>query len=495
MARRTTVHVREGIFVDGEWRPSSGDAMFPVVDPYREEQIGAAAIGTAEDIDLAARSAHRALTSGEWADTTVDERIAMVKKVRELLAGRADELAEITSRSMGVPVESYRDLCNSFALIDTYIEQVREVQWEYVRLHASGDALIVRRPVGAVGGIVPWNVPIRSELKKLIPAILAGCSIVLKPAPETPFGAAALAEICTEAGLPKGVVNLVPGDGSTGDHLVKHPLVRKVAFTGSSATGSRIWSAVAPKFTRLQLELGGKSAAIVLDDVDLDRAIPALSAGIFPFSGQQCTATSRILAPRARYEEVVAAMAEAARRWLLGDPMDKGTTMGPLVAARQRDRVLGYLEAGRAAGARVAIGGGVPADQPRGFFVEPTVFADVDNSMRIAREEIFGPVAVVIPYDGEDDAVAIANDSDFGLGGAVYSADPARALAVARRVDSGYISVNRYGIPPTAPFGGVKASGIGREGGVEGYDSFLEYISHPLEHDFALRLAEEIPAG
>jgi acyl-CoA reductase-like NAD-dependent aldehyde dehydrogenase len=271
--------------------------------------------------------------------------------------------------------------------------------------------------------------------------------------------------------------------------------VRKVAFTGSSATGSRIWSAVAPKFTRLQLELGGKSAAIVLDDVDLDRAIPALSAGIFPFSGQQCTATSRILAPRARYEEVVAAMAEAAQRWVLGDPMDKATTMGPLVAARQRDRVLGYLEAGRAAGARVAVGGGVPADQPRGFFVEPTVFADVDNSMRIAREEIFGPVAVVIPYDGENDAVAIANDSDFGLGGAVYSSDPARALAVARRVDSGYISVNRYGIPPTAPFGGVKASGIGREGGVEGYDSFLEYISHPLEHDFALRLAEEIPAG
>ena len=334
--------------------------------------------------------------------------------------------------------------------------------------------------------------PVGSEIKKLIPAILAGCTIVLKPAPETPFGAAILAEICSEAGAPPGVVNVVLGDGSTGDHLVRHPLVRKVAFTGSSATGSRIWAAVADKFARLQLELGGKSAAIVLDDADLEQATPFLAMGIFPFTGQQCTATSRILAPRSRYDEVVEAMVAAAGSFVLGDPFDPATTMGPLVAERQRTRVLDYIELGKSEGARVATGGGRPSDQPRGWFVSPTVLTQVANTMRVAREEIFGPVVCVIPYDSEAEAIAIANDSAYGLGGAVYSRDSERALCVARQVESGYISVNRYGIGPTAPFGGVKASGIGREGGLEGYESFLEYISHPLTHDFAVQLSEKV---
>lgn len=486
--------VRKGTYVGGTWRPSSGDAMFTVINPYTEEPFGKAAIATAADVDDAVTTAHRAL-HGEWRRTSLGDRIGMVKLIREQLVARATELAAVSSSSMGVPYHRYLTFFNSIQLIDAFIEDARQVRWQYLRMDHSGDALIERRPVGVVAGIVPWNAPIRSEIKKLIPALLAGCTIVLKPAPETPFGAAALAEICTEAGIPPGVVNLVPGDGTTGDHLVRHPLVRKVAFTGSSATGSKIWSAVADRLTRLQLELGGKSAAVVLDDADLTQAGPWLDAGIFSFTGQQCTATSRVLAPRRRYDEVVEALAAAAAEHVLGDPFSPATTMGPLVARRQLDRVLGYIELGRTEGAKIVTGGGRPAGQPRGWFVEPTVFAEVDNKMRIAREEIFGPVVTVIPYDTQDEAIAIANDSEYGLGGAVYSADPDRALAVARRIDSGYISVNRYGIGPRAPFGGVKRSGIGRESGAEGYDSFLEYVSHPLEHHHAQALSKHIPMG
>ena len=486
------MEVREGFYVDGSWRGSTGDETFTVVNPYTEEPFGQAAISTADDVDVATRSAHRALHEGPWRDTSLDDRIAIVERIRDLVRDRADELARITTSSMGTPYHGYRNLANSIEIIDMSIDMIRKVQWEYLRMDDTGDTLVVRRPVGVVAGIVPWNVPVRSEIKKVIPSLLAGCTIVLKPSPEAPLGAALFAEMCSEAGVPDGVFNLVPGDGTTGDHLVRHPLVRKVAFTGSSATGTRIWTAVAERFTHLQLELGGKSAAILLDDVDLKRAIPGLNAGIFYLSGQQCTATSRILAPRSRYEEVVDAMSEAAQLLVPGDPFEASTTLGPLVAERQRTRVLDYVDIGKAEGARLVTGGRRPPGQSSGWFVEPTVFADVDNSMRIAQEEIFGPVVVVIPYEGEDEAIRIANNSEYGLGGAVYSSDPHRSLAVARQIDSGYISINRYGIASSAPFGGVKRSGIGREHGVEGYDSFLEYVSHPLPHKFAEELAKTV---
>jgi betaine-aldehyde dehydrogenase len=289
---------------------------------------------------------------------------------------------------------------------------------------------------------------------------------------------------------------LVLGDGTTGEYLVKHPLVRKVAFTGSTATGSKIWSAVANRFTRLQLELGGKSAAIVLPDADLDSAAPWLAKGVFAFSGQACVATSRILAPKAIYSDVVDAVVAHSRDYILGDPFDTATTMGPLVSARQRDKALSYVDVGVSDGASVATGGSTSHKHRRGWFVEPTILTNVDNNSRVAQEEIFGPVGVVIPYEDEDDAIRLANASDYGLGGSVYSADPDHALAVARRVDSGYISVNSYGVPPvTVPFGGVKGSGIGREHGPEGYDAFLEYVPHPLTHEHAVELAKRIPRG
>ena len=489
------MEIREGVFVDGRWQASTGHAMFTVINPYTEEPFGKATIGTEQDVDLAVQSARRALVEGPWRETSLEDRIAMVRRIQEQLNGRADELGRLASGSMGSPLTMSRGLGQSSELIDMYVQTIQDIRWEYLRMDQTGDTLITRRPVGVVAGIVPWNAPVRSEVKKVIPSILTGCTIVVKPAPETPFGAAILAEICTEAGVPPGVVNLVLGDSSTGDLLVKHPLVRKVAFTGSSATGAKIWTAAADQFKRLQLELGGKSAAILLDDIDVAKVVPWLSVGIFSAGGQQCTATSRILAPRSRYDEVIEAMADAASRYVMGDPLEATTTLGPLVAERQQTKVLGYIEAGNSEGAKLVTGGGRPSSQPSGWFVEPTLFAEVNNSMRIAREEIFGPVVSVIPYDSESEAIQIANDSEYGLGGAVHSADPHHALKVARQVDSGYIAVNRYGIPSSTPFGGVKRSGINREHGAEGYDSFLEYVPHPLTHDFAEELAKTVPLG
>jgi aldehyde dehydrogenase (NAD+) len=487
--------IRDGLYVDGKWQASNGDASAAVINPYTEEAFGRATVATAADVDIAVRSAQRAFDEGPWRRASLDERIEVMERFRDLLAARADELGGLNSSSMGMPFSSARLLGSSVELIDMYIAQARRLTFEYLRRDATGDSLIVRRPLGVVAAIVPWNVPVRSEIKKIIPALLTGCSIVLKPAPETPFGASVMAELFSEAGLPPGALNLVLGDGTTGDHLVRHPKVGKVAFTGSTATGSKIWSAVSDRFARLQLELGGKSAAIVLDDADLNDARGWLNNGIFALTGQTCTATSRVLAPRSRYDEVVEVMVEEARSHVMGDPFAEATTLGPLVAERQRARVLNYINIGHAEGAKVVIGGERPADQSRGWFVEPTVFANVDNSMRIAQEEIFGPVVVVIPYDDDADAVRIANESEYGLAGAVYSSDPHHALAIARQVDSGSIAINRYGLPSSAPFGGVKHSGIGREHGTEGYDAFLEYIAHPLSADFAEELAKTIPLG
>jgi aldehyde dehydrogenase (NAD+) len=484
------------IFVDGRWLAAESNEFFEVINPFTEETIAKAVIASQADVDRAVVAADRAWRSGVWAEATLEQRIAVISEIKQRLLNEADDLARMTSCSMGIPFHLYGDLCGTPALIDMFISTAREIKREYLRIDEFGDALVVRRPVGVVAGIVPWNVPVRSEVKKVIPALLAGCSIVLKPAPETPLGAARFVEICAESGVPAGVVNLVLGDGSTGEHLVRHPLVRKVAFTGSTATGSKIWSAVSERFTRLQLELGGKSAAIVLPDADLESTAPWLAKGVFAFSGQACVATSRILAPKAIYDDVVDAVVAESASYVLGDPFDPRTTMGPLVSARQRDKALSYVDLGLSEGARLATGGTPSAEQPQGWFVEPTILTNVDNDARIAQEEIFGPVGVVIPYKDEDDAIRLANASDYGLGGSVYSADPDHALAVARRVDSGYISINHYGVPPVSvPFGGVKGSGIGREHGPEGYDAFLEYVPHPLSHDHALELAKRIPRG
>jgi len=328
-----------------------------------------------------------------------------------------------------------------------------------------------------VGAIVPWNYPQTLALFKLAPLLAAGCTVVMKPSPETVLDSLLLAEAIIEADLPPGVVNIVPGGREVGAYLVEHPRVDKVAFTGSTAAGRLIARRCGELLRPVTLELGGKSAAIVLDDADLSNATEALFAATLANNGQTCNIGTRILAPRSRYDEVLEVFSGLAGALQVGDSLDPATQIGPLASARQRERVEGYIAKGRAEGGRVVAGGGRPDSQDRGWFVEPTIFADVDNSDTIAREEIFGPVLAVIPYDGVDQAVAMANDSEFGLGGSVWTNDYERGEAVAKRVQTGSIGINHYMLDPAGPFGGVKASGLGRELGPEGLTAFLQLQS------------------
>lgn len=482
------MHAVAGNFIDGEWRPSTGTGSYTVINPATEEPFGTVPLASEADVDRAVRAADAAMRTGKWPAMSLEERCRIVERVAEAIERRAPELARLRSGSMGAPYASSLALSNSVKLIEMYLRSARQVRFARVNSDPYGNTYIVRKPVGVVAGIVPWNVPVRNELKKIIPAVLAGCAVVLKPALESPFTGAALMEIIAEAGMPPGVVNLVSGGPETGEALVRHPLVRKIAFTGSSATGARIAALAAPSFKRLQLELGGKSAAIVLDDADLDTVIPSLRAFGFGNSGQVCASLSRVLAPRDMHRDLAEALAAAASTHVLGDPMDARTTLGPLVTARQRERVLGYIESGIREGATLIYGGGIPACLPRGWYVQPTVFTDVAPRMAIAQEEIFGPVVSVIPYDDVDEAVAIANDSRYGLHGAVFSRDPRRALEIGLRVDTGTLAVNGFDVPLSAPFGGVKDSGVGRENGVEGYDSYLEYHSYNVPPELAAEL-------
>jgi betaine-aldehyde dehydrogenase len=457
-----------------------------VIDPATEEPWAEASAGSAADVDVAVRSAHAALPA--WSASGLDDRAAIVRRLADELRARVDEFAEIATHEMGAPITVTRTLGASPALIEAYVDAARELSYAYVR----GDTLIRRRPIGVVAGVIPWNTPIRSAVKKAVPALLAGCTVVLKPAPETPLDSLLLAECAMRAGLPPGVLNVVPGAGETGEALATHPLVRKVAFTGSTRTGARLAEVCGPDFKRLQLELGGKSAAVVLEDADVDAAVAAVARSAFRNTGQTCVALTRMLVPHGLHDAVVEGLCRAAEAYVIGDPSDAATTMGPLVAERQRARVLGYLESARDEGATVACGGGRPPME-RGWYVEPTVLTGVTNRMRVAREEIFGPVLCVIPYGDEDEAVALANDTPYGLHGAVFGAVE-RALDVAQRLDTGSVSINDEKIPITAPFGGVKASGIGREHGPEGYDHFLEYASYALPAGAASTLGLETHA-
>lgn len=469
------------VYVDGEWRPSRGTQVLPVISPYTEERLTTVRAASADDVDDAARAAWSSLQSGVWSRRSLDERCEVVERIKRGLAARRDELVDRSVATLGHPITRARQVSNVDVLIEQAMHSVRAVQFEYRRSNQWGDALIRRQPVGVVAGICPWNAPTRTEVQKTVPALLSGCSVVLKSDPQTPYAARILTEVAAEAGLPPGVLNVVFGGPSTGEALVRHPLVRLVSFTGSSATGSAIGAICGASFKRMVLELGGKSALIILDDADIDAAMTAAAAGNFGNAGQACIGLTRVLAPRRLYGEIVQRLSDRARSFVLGDPRQATTTMGPVVSARQRDRVLGLIEEARADGASIVTGGKRPKDQPRGWFVEPTVIADADPSSTIAQEEIFGPVATVIPYDDEDQAIAVANHSKYGLHGAVFSKDPDHALRIALRIDSGSMGINCFGLTGTAPFGGVKASGIGREYGPEGFDTFLEYTSYSLD--------------
>ena len=383
------------------------------------------------------------------------------------------------TRENGMPISLSRSANGLFpaALLGYYATLITKTPIEEIRPSAIGHTIVRREPVGVVAAIVPWNYPQALAAFKLAPALAAGCTVVLKASPETALDALVFAEAAQECGLPAGVLNVVPGGAEAGEYLVSNPGVDKVSFTGSTAVGRIIGEACGRLLRPVTLELGGKSAAIILDDADLDATMKGLKSVSFINNGQTCFLGSRILAPRSRYGEVVEALADLVTGLNVGDPLDRDTDIGPVVSSRQRDRVLGYIEAGKNSGAKLVAGGGIPRSQTRGWFVSPTVFADVDNSDRIAQEEIFGPVLAVIPYDDDEQAIALANDSEFGLAGTVWSTDTDRATEVAREVHTGTVGVNDYQLDIGAPFGGVKASGIGRELGPEGLNEFFAWKS------------------
>jgi acyl-CoA reductase-like NAD-dependent aldehyde dehydrogenase len=458
------------LFIGGQFR--TADKAQPVIEAASGELLGDGSDATESEIDDAVAAAAEALRG--WRSTPATERAQVLNRFADALQARAAQTNELCTRENGMPIRLSRGANGVFpaTVLRYYAEMIATAVEEEVRPAMIGHTIVRREPVGVVGAITPWNYPQALAAMKIAPALAAGATMVLKAAPETALDALVFGEAAQEAGLPAGVLNIVAGGPTAGAHLVQHRGIDKVAFTGSTAAGRLIGEVCGRLMRPVTLELGGKSAAIVLDDADLDATMRGLKSASFVNNGQTCYLNSRILAPRSRYGEVVDAIAALAESLSVGDPLEKSTDVGPLVSSRQRERVLDYIEIGKSEGAKLVAGGSVPADQPRGWFVAPTVFADVDNSARIAQEEIFGPVLTVIPYDTERDAIDIANDSEFGLGGSVWSTDIERATDIARAVRTGTIGVNDYQMDIAAPFGGVKASGIGRELGPEGLAAY-----------------------
>ncbi|HEX7738806.1 MAG TPA: aldehyde dehydrogenase [Marmoricola sp.] len=472
---------RDALFIGGAWTAPATDAVLEVISPHSEEVVARVPEGSAADIDAAVAAARRAFDEGPWPRMSPDERIEIVQALSGLYAARLEEMATVISTEMGSPM-AFSSLAQAPApwmQIEAFLAIAREFPWEKRRTGALGGDVVVRHePVGVVAAIPPWNVPQFTIVSKVIPALLAGCTLVVKPAPETPLEAYVLAEMLSEAGVPEGVVSIVAGGREVGEHLVRHPGVDKVAFTGSTAAGRKIGAICGEQLKRVSLELGGKSAAIVLDDADEAAAIEGMKFLGVMNSGQACVAQTRVLVSRERHDAFAAALADAIGGMRVGDPLDPATEIGPMVARRQQERVESYIALGQEEGASLLTGGtGRPDGLDTGWYVRPTVFAGVDNRMRIAQEEIFGPVLSVVAYDDVADAIRIANDSDYGLAGTVWTADEEKGLEVARGVRTGTYGVNTYTMDFAAPFGGFKASGLGREFGPEGLSQYTELKS------------------
>ncbi len=472
------VQDRDTLWIGGDWVPSDGGGTIEVVSPHTEQVIATVPEASNADIDQAVVAARNALESGPWATMDPAGRGEILADLTAGIGARAEDIAQTITAEMGSPImfSHLGQVGATLMVADYYANLVKDFAFEEERQGMMAKVLVRREPVGVVGAIVPWNVPLYVTMLKLAPALAAGATMVLKPAPESPLSAYLLAEALEEAGVPKGVVNILPAGREVGEHLVRHPGVDKIAFTGSTAAGMKIASLCGEQLKRYTLELGGKSAAIILDDADVDTTLDSLLqvAGLMN-NGQACVAQTRVLASKAKYDEVVNGLATRMEAVKVGDPADMETEVGPLVAERQRDRVEKYIVQGQEEGAEVVVGGGRPSGQDTGWYVEPTLFAKVTNDMRIAQEEIFGPVISAIAFEDVDDAVAIANDSSYGLSGSVWTADGAGVgLDVAKRIRTGTFNVNGFMLEPCAPFGGFKQSGVGREGGPEGLAAYLE---------------------
>ncbi len=452
----------DGMYIDGAWRPAAGPDVIEVVGPADEQVIATVPAGTVEDVDAAVRAARAALPA--WAATPPAERAARLAALRDQLHARGDEIAATVTAELGAPEKLSRTVHAGVpvAVAGSYAELASTYSFE----EKIGNSAVYHEPVGVVAAITPWNYPLHQIVAKAAPAIAAGCTIVVKPAENTPLVARIFAECVHEAGVPAGVFNLVTGLGAVaGQALAEHPDVDLLSFTGSTAVGRRIGAIAAGMVKRVALELGGKSANVILPSADLARAVNVGVANVMSNSGQTCSAWTRMLVHRDRYDEAVELAATAAAKY--------GDRIGPLVSARQRDRVRGYIERGVAEGARL-VAGGPEAPRPQGWYVSPTVLADVTPDMTVAQEEIFGPVLCVLRYEDEDDALRIANGTVYGLAGAVWAGDEAEAVAFARRMDTGQVDINGGRFNPLAPFGGYKQSGVGRELGVHGLTEYLQ---------------------
>ena len=466
------MHERPHLYIDGSWVEPNGEGTIEVINPASEGVIGSVPVGSESDANAAVEAARAAFTG--WSESTIDERSNYLNLLSSALKDRGEEIAELITSEVGTPIEYSR-----MAMVGTprvvsrsYAKILDGFAWE----EEIRNSIVVKEPIGVVAMITPWNFPLHQIIGKVAPAIATGCTMVLKPSKEAPLNAFVLADILDEIGLPNGVFNLISGHGrEIGETLASHPEVDMVSFTGSTNAGVRVSELAAPSVKRVTLELGGKSANIILDDADIPRAASSAIYSCFANSGQECSALTRLLIPEDSREEVVEVIASKIGRYTVGDPMDGTSKCGPLVSKRQQESVSRYISTGIDEGATLVAGGeGMPDDLDSGFYVRPTVFADVTPEMTVFREEIFGPVLCITTYSNEEEAIELANDSEYGLSGGVWSGDESRAMKVARKLRTGQVSINGGAFNVTAPFGGYKKSGLGRELGVHGMEEFLE---------------------
>jgi aldehyde dehydrogenase (NAD+) len=470
------------LYIDGEFVPSASKQTFETINPFNQEIVARVARANAEDTRRAIVAARKAFDTGPWTGMPKEERAALLKKVSDKINERKNDLEQLEVEDSGSTIRKAKEDVFLSARAMNYFSKLAAMDFagtvDGLSKPGFSQNLLLREPVGVVGAIIPWNFPLKMAVWKLGPALAAGNTVVLKPSEVTPATAMELAKIVHEAGFPAGTVNIIPGFGEdAGEELASHPMVDKISFTGSTLIGKRVMHLASASMKKCTLECGGKSANIVLEDADLEMAVDGALYAIFYHQGQCCEAGTRLFLPEKLHDEFVNRMVEKTRKMKPGDPKEMATDTGPLVSSKQRDRVMEYVGSGIEQGAKLAVGGSIPqsAELRKGFFVEPTIFTAVENKMKIAQEEIFGPVLSVIKYASESDAVAMANDSTYGLGGGVWSRDKERALAIAKRLRAGTVWINEWHlISEKAPFGGYKQSGIGREFGIEGLHEYTE---------------------